>query len=77
MAVKVVFMGSLTESTFTRSIQVDHCDDIHALHRYLEEQFPELQKQSFKILHNNEVLNKESRLEDGDEVVLLPPHDGI
>lgn len=76
MAVNVVFMGSLAEATFTRSIKVHHCDDIHSLHRYLEEQFPDLKKQSFKILHNNEVLNKEGLLEDGDEVVLLPPHNG-
>ncbi len=76
MAVNVVFMGSLAEATFTRNIKVEHCDNIHSLYRYLEEQFPDLKTHAFKILHNNEFLNKEISLEDGDEVVLLPPHSG-
>ena len=75
MPVKVVFMGGLAENTFTRSIEVDHCEDIHSLYRYLEERFPELKRQPFKLLLNNQLINAEHHLADGDEVVLLPPHD--
>lgn len=75
MAVNVVFMGGLADYTFTHSIQVDNCETIHALYQHLEERFPDLKTQPFKILLNNEVINREQDLKDGDEVVLLPPHD--
>lgn len=76
MAVNVVFMGSLIELTMARTITVEDQESVHSLYRYLEERFPDLKTKSFRILINDEVINSERKLEAGDEVLLLPPHDG-
>jgi molybdopterin converting factor small subunit len=55
---------------------VEDQESVHSLYRYLEERFPDLKTKSFRILVNDEVINSERKLEAGDEVLLLPPHDG-
>jgi len=72
--VNVIFYGEIAEVTGKKNIQVNGIDNVHALYTYLEEQYPQLGTHAFKLMVNNELINHERTLEEGDEVLLMEPH---
>lgn len=74
MSVKVVFYGEIAEATGTKMIELENQETVHSLYRYLEEQYPKLTHTPFKILVNNELINRERDLEEGDEILFLEAH---
>ena len=76
MQVKVLFFGVLTEVTGT---PVRHYSDVKTtgdLRLRIEDDFPEIAHYNFRISLNNQILNDEAELKDGDEVAFMPPFAG-
>lgn len=74
MQVQVTFYGELAQATGTNTTMIYDINTVHGVYRHLEETYPSLVTKSFKILVNDEVINRERKLEDGDEVLLVAPH---
>ncbi len=74
MQVQATFYGELAQATGTNTTLINDINTVHGIYRYLEETFPSLARKSFRILVNDEVINQERELEDGDEVLLVAPH---
>lgn len=71
---KVVFFGDLSDVVGTKEMYLENMSTVHELFRHLLNQYPDLRLKSFKILVNDEEINHERKLEDGDIVVLINPH---
>lgn len=71
---KVIFFGNLADVTGQKEIMVEGQSTVHELFRHLIEQYPNLRMHSFKIIVNDEEINHERSLEEGDEVVLAHPY---
>jgi sulfur-carrier protein len=76
MQVKVLFFGVLSEVTGTdyrHYLEVKSINDLK--HRILDEH-PEIEHYNYRISLNNEILNSDSNLNDGDEIAFMPPFAG-
>jgi molybdopterin converting factor small subunit len=76
MTVKVLFFGILEEVVGTNCKHYREIKSIGDLKLRLEDDFPEIAHYNFRIAHNNEIINGDSLLNDGDEIALLPPFTG-
>jgi sulfur-carrier protein len=76
MTVKVLFFGILTEVAATNFKHYRETQSIKELKLRLEDDFPEIAHYNFRIAHNNEIINGDALLNDGDEIALLPPFTG-
>lgn len=74
MANKVIFFGDLANVVGQQEMTIEGMPTVHDLFRHLLEQYPDLRMHSFKIIVNDEEINHERALEDGDEVVLTHPY---
>jgi molybdopterin converting factor small subunit len=76
MQVKVLFFGVLSEvagSDIRHYQDVKSTDDL--CHRLLDE-YPEIEHYSYRLSLNNEIIESDMPLNDGDEMALLPPFAG-
>jgi len=76
MEIKIIFFGVLAEVAQT---SFKHYRDIRSfsdLRLRMEDDFPEIIHYSYRIALNNEIINKEPELKNGDEVALMPPFSG-
>jgi molybdopterin converting factor small subunit len=76
MKVKVLFFGVLAELTDTVVKEYREVKSVSDLRLRLEDDFPEIVHYKFRISLNNEIINTDSLLNDGDELALLPPFAG-
>jgi molybdopterin synthase sulfur carrier subunit len=76
MQVKVLFFGVLAELTDTVMKHYRGVKSVSDLRLRIEDDFPEIVHYSFRISLNNEIVNDNPLLNDGDEVALLPPFAG-
>ena len=76
MVVKVLFSGVLSEITYTKIKYYREVKSISDLKHRIQDDFPEVAHYDFRIYLNNEIINDESVLNDGDEVILMPPFAG-
>lgn len=76
MEVKVLFFGVLAEVIGTVFKYYRDVKSIGILKQRLLDDFPEIVYYNFRISLNNEIINDDSKLEDGDEVALMPPFAG-
>jgi molybdopterin converting factor small subunit len=76
MEVKVLFFGVLAEVTGTDCKHYLDVKSIGDLKLKIEDDFPEVVHYDFLISLNNEIMNNDSVLNNGDEVALLPPFAG-
>ena len=76
MEVKVLFFGVLSE---VAGIDCRHYEDVKSTgdlkHRILDE-YPEIEHYNYVMSLNNEIINNDRLLRDGDEVALMPPFAG-
>jgi molybdopterin synthase sulfur carrier subunit len=76
MEVKVLFFGVLTEVTGTDCKHYRDLGSTGDLRLRLEDDFPEVANYNFRISLNNEIINEDRPLHNGDEVALMPPFAG-
>lgn len=76
MEINVLFFGVLAEVAQTN---IKHYRDVNSfgdLRLRIQDDFPEIIHYNFRISVNNEIINNDPVLNDGDEVALLPPFTG-
>jgi len=76
MKVKVLFFGVLAEVTGTNCKHYMDVGSIGDLKLRIQDEFPEVVHYNFRISLNNEIINNDPLLNDGDEVALMPPFAG-
>jgi sulfur-carrier protein len=76
MKVKVLFFGVLSEVTETGIKFYEGANSIGQLKLRIADDYPEIVHYDFRISVNNEIINSDTLLSDGDEIALLPPFAG-
>lgn len=76
MEVKVLFSGVLAEVAMTDIRYYQGIKSIRELRFRILDEFPVLAHYDFAISLNNEIVNDNRELNDGDEVALMPPYQG-
>lgn len=76
MEVKVLFFGVLAEVTETSCKHYMDVMSVGELKLRIQDDFPEIVHYNFLISINNEIINNDPVINNGDEVALLPPFAG-
>jgi molybdopterin converting factor small subunit len=76
MKVKVLFFGVLSEVTKTGLKHYREVKTIKDLIFIIQDDFPEITNYNYYISLNNELVNNDPVLNDGDEISLMPPFAG-
>jgi sulfur-carrier protein len=76
MQVKVLLFGVLAEVTGTNCKHYSEVKSISDLNLRIQDEFPEIVHYNFRIALNNEIIDNDPELKNGDEVALLPPFAG-
>ena len=76
MEVKVLFFGVLAEVSGTSFKHYRDVKSIGDLKLRIQDDFPEIVHYNFRISLNNEIIDNDTKLKDGDEVALMPPFAG-
>lgn len=76
MEVKVLFFGVLAEVTGTNFKHYRDVKSLGDLKLKIQDEFPEVVHYNFRISLNNEIIDNDTKLKDGDEVALMPPFAG-
>lgn len=76
MKITILFFGQLEEITGTSSIKLTDISDTDDLKNRLQQQFPALEKTTFSIAVNKQIIHQNTGLKSEDEVALLPPFSG-
>ena len=76
MKIKVLFFGVLAEVTGTNYKHYDEVKSISDLNHRIQIDFPEIAHYNFRISLNNEIINNDPYLKNGDEVAFMPPFAG-
>lgn len=76
MAIKLKVFGVLRSIVGSEEIDMEHFEFVEDLLLHLKEYYPEINEHSFVVAINQEVVNENEQLSDGDEVALMPPFAG-
>ncbi|MCE5346001.1 MAG: MoaD/ThiS family protein [Bacteroidales bacterium] len=76
MTIKVLFFGILAEVTGNCCKHYPDVSSIGDLKLRIQDDFPEIIHYNFRISLNNEIINNNPSLNDGDEVAFMPPFAG-
>jgi molybdopterin synthase sulfur carrier subunit len=76
MEVKVLFFGVLAEITGTSLKHYNEVKTIGDLKIRIYDDYPEVIHYNFRISLNNEIINNDPNLNNGDEIALMPPFAG-
>jgi molybdopterin synthase sulfur carrier subunit len=76
MEIKVLFFGVLAEVAKTGFRHYNNIRSFGDLKLRIEDDFPEIVHYNFRISINNELINEDPVLKDGDEVAFMPPFAG-
>lgn len=76
MEIKVLFFGVLAEVTGTNCKHYNEVKSFGDLKLRILDDFPEVVHYNYRISLNNEIINNDPILNDGDEVALMPPFAG-
>jgi sulfur-carrier protein len=76
MEIKVLFFGVLSEVTGCNVKYYSNVSSIDDLRIRIQDDFPEIIHYNFMISLNQQILNGNSELSNGDEVACLPPFAG-
>jgi sulfur-carrier protein len=76
MEVKVLFFGVLTEVAGTGIKHYLNVKSIEELKLRIKDDFPEIANYNFRISLNNEIINNDRELNNGDEIAMMPPFAG-
>jgi sulfur-carrier protein len=76
MEINVLFFGVLAEVTGTYHKHYRGIESFGDLRYRIEDDFPEIVHYNFRIAVNNEIINDDPLLSQGDEIAYLPPFAG-
>jgi molybdopterin synthase sulfur carrier subunit len=76
MTVKVLFFGVLAEVTGINCKHYSEVKSVNDLKMKIRDEFPEVVHYDFRISVNNELIDNDQPLKDGDELALMPPFAG-
>jgi len=76
MDINVLFFGVLAEVAKTGFKHYRNIGSFSDLRLRIEDEFPEMVHYNYRISVNNELLNSDPVLKDGDEVAFMPPFAG-
>ena len=73
---KVIFFGILEDIIGSNELIISDNNSSDKLLKNIKEQYPELKNKTFQIAINQQIINTNTTLNDGDEIALLPPFAG-
>lgn len=76
MEIQVLFFGVLVEVTQTAFKHYRGVTSFADLKMRIGDDFPEIAHYNFRIALNNELINEDPILKDGDEIAYMPPFAG-
>ena len=76
MDINVLFFGVLTEVTGNFSRHYRDIKSFADLSHRIQDDFPEIVHYNFRIAVNNEIIDEDPVLKQGDEIAYLPPFAG-
>jgi molybdopterin converting factor small subunit len=76
MEIKVLFFGVLTEVTGCNVKYYANVSSVGDLRLRIQDDYPEIVHYNYMISLNQQLINGESALNNGDEVAFLPPFAG-
>ncbi|MBC8266689.1 MAG: MoaD/ThiS family protein [Flavobacteriales bacterium] len=76
MRIKVLFFGVLEDVTKKKEMSISDFSDTDSLLKALKNEFAELNEKTFQIAVNQTIINKNTTLNNGDTIALLPPFAG-
>jgi molybdopterin converting factor small subunit len=76
MEINVLFYGVLAEVAGSFSRHYNGIKSFADLRHRIDDDFPEIVHYNFRIAVNNEIINEDPLLSQGDEVAYLPPFAG-
>lgn len=76
MEITVLFFGVLAEVTGTHRKHYRDIKSFGDLKYRIQDDFPEIVHYNFRISLNNEIINEEPLLNNGDEIAYMPPFAG-
>lgn len=76
MRIKVLFFGILEDIVGCKENEYANFNTSDELLETLKENYKELNNKTFQIAVNQEIININTKLKDGDIIALLPPFAG-
>jgi len=77
MKIEVLFFGVLSEITGKQALSLDeNAADTNELNDKLRGEYPEIKTVTYRIAVNHEIIDSNTKLNDGDEVAFMPPFAG-
>jgi sulfur-carrier protein len=76
LRVKVLFFGILADKAGSSSVDIENENDLNGLLKNLIIKFSFLEKSSYAISVNQVLVRGNTKLNDNDEIALLPPFAG-
>lgn len=76
MEINILVFGQLEEILVTNCMSLSDVENTETLKSKLADLYPELSWIPYSISVNKNIINGNHKLEDGDEVALLPPFSG-
>ncbi|HJN63139.1 MAG: MoaD/ThiS family protein [Flavobacteriales bacterium] len=73
---KVLFFGILEDIVGSKELIISESNSSDELLKNIKKQYPELENKTFQIAVNQQIINTNTTLNDGDEIALLPPFAG-
>ena len=76
MKVKILFFGILREAAGKQEITLNNINDSETLQNHLTSLIPDLKEYTFRLAINQEFIDSNCTLKEGDIVAVMPPFAG-
>ncbi|HJM16659.1 MAG TPA: MoaD/ThiS family protein [Flavobacteriales bacterium] len=73
---KVLFFGILEDVVGSKEIIISNINSSDELIKNIKDLYPELGNKTFQVSVNQQLINTNTTLNNGDEIALLPPFAG-
>ena len=73
---KVLFFGILEDVVGSKEIIISNINSSDELIKKIKYLYPELENKTFQVSVNQQLINTNTTLNNGDEIALLPPFAG-
>ncbi|HJN63568.1 MAG TPA: MoaD/ThiS family protein [Flavobacteriales bacterium] len=74
--IKVLFFGSLEDVVGVKEKDFSDINATDSLFKILNKNYPKLNEKTFQVAVNQQIINTNTTLNNGDEIALLPPFAG-
>ena len=74
--IKVLFFGSLEDVVGVKEKDFSDINATDSLFKILNKNYPKLNEKTFQVAVNQQIINTNTTLNNGDEIALLPPFVG-